>query len=155
MITIGQFNINRYLLTMFFNNSDIKNYMGIPSEDLNSIVTFRDKYFIQSVPGEAIVIDEKSRIYYRDTNMTETRNVMVKMNYLLFDIYVKTEDEYNVDSTNRLIRRQDKIWQKIIELINHQRIEGFQFRLCDKGDLYCAIRGYKRYFLKFEYKTIL
>ena len=154
MIEIGQFDIGRTILTMLHGDSTLKGYMGIPSADLSNIITFRDKYCVQAVISDALVINEVSRLVYRNTSLTETGNSSVKLDHLVFDIFVRGLDEYNVDATNRLIRRQDKIARRLIKLLNKQLVCGFKFRLKDKGDLYSAVQGYSRYFVAFEYKFI-
>ena len=151
---MGQLDIGRTILTTFFNDSLLKDYMGISVSDKNKIVEFRDKYCCNIFNSDALVINDISRLVYRNLNLSSTNNPQVKIDSLMIDIYVKASEEYTVDPVDRLKRRQDVIYKRILELLNNQSICGFKFRLVDKGDLYSGVLNYHRYFLKFEYKFI-
>lgn len=77
----------------------------------------------------------------------------VRLKYLHFDIYVKREAVYTVDS-DRLRRRDQQIAQRLRELLTGNTYAGnLRFRYEDDFDLATKTIGYRRFHITFSYNT--
>ena len=142
------------LFLLLYNDTELKSLLKIPSVDINNMAKIRDIYITNSYGSDTIINEDVScRILYRNVPLSETRNQFVKWDGIIFEIFVRNSDEYNV-TTNALDRRQEMIADRLLKLLGRQYVGAWKFEPIDKGDLYCSTSGYKRYFILFRYKRI-
>ena len=73
--------------------------------------------------------------------------------FLAFDIYVKEDSLYDV-GTDRLMRRDKKITQRLKELLTgKEHVCGLRFQYEDEYHLGAKTIGYRRYHLVLSYVT--
>lgn len=137
------------LLKVFANDDELKTLMLIPDSDKNNMVKLRDMYFTQAYNSDTITdLTQSCKIVFRNTQKRETNNKCVKIDGLIIDIFVKNADEYII-----LQRRTHKIADRLIKLLHNKHIDSWEYRFVDSGEL-MSETGYKRYFIRFEYKRI-
>lgn len=145
---------SKLIFLTLYNDLKLKDLMDIPTIDKNNVVKIRDNYIISTFNTDALIISETSRILFRNTNLIETNNFMVKRDSIIFDIYVKNSEEFTTDPVDRLLRRQLLIAERIYELLAYKTIGNMKFYFADKGDLMSNTQNYKRYFIRFDYKIV-
>lgn len=143
----------KQIFLTLYNDTTLKNLLKIPATEKTNIAKVRDKYITNNFGSDTIIVEESCRIIYHNVPLTETQNQFVKWDGIIFEIFVKNADEYNA-TTNALDRRQELIADRLIELLSRKYVGSLKFEPKDKGDLYSATQGYKRYFVKFAYKRI-
>jgi hypothetical protein len=141
------------LFLTLYNDAQLKTLMKIPAVDINNMAKVRDTYITHAYGSDTIILSESCRILYRNVPLSATNNQFVKWDGIIFEIFVKDSDQYNV-TTNALDRRQEMIADRLLALLGRQYVGDLKFEPVDKGDLYCATSGYKRYFVLFKYKRI-
>lgn len=141
------------LFLTLYRDETLKTLLKIPSVDINNMAKVRDTYITHSYGSDTIITDVACRILYRNVPLSETRNQFVRWDGIIFEIFVRNSDEYNV-TTNALDRRQEMIADRLLKLLGRQYVGAWKFEPIDKGDLYCSTSGYKRYFILFRYKRI-
>jgi len=141
------------LFLKLYGDSQLKTLMKIPTADLTNMAKIRDTYITHTYGSDTIITDVSCRILYRNVPLSETSNPFVKWDGIIFEIFVKSADEYNV-TTNALDRRQEMIADRLYGLLARQYVGDLKFEPIDKGDLYCSTPNYKRYFVLYKYKRI-
>lgn len=130
--------------------------MGIPDEDRDNLIAFRDKYCISDLNATEIA-DETllSRILvnWDENGVGETDNSEVILRTLMIKVFVRKTDQYNAGS-NALDRRQDMIVKEITKLLHNNLISGFKFKAFNQADLYSNSIGYVKCFVSFRVKHI-
>jgi hypothetical protein len=151
---MGQKDEMRSIRLQLFNDTTVKDLMGIPEEDYNNIFAFRDNYCIAGYGTyEILTMPLTSRILMYWDDLTDTKNHKVGVRPLIFEIWVQNSKQYGVTG-NIFDRRQDLIAERIKKLFNGKRIEGFLFWFSDMGDLHSNTQDYIRMFIRFEVKYI-
>ena len=127
--------------------------MCIPQDKRSNIREFIGRFFIEDAMPDELVIDEDVRVIYYDTEGTQLGSPHVLRKYLVFDIYAKNDMLYNV-SSDRLIRRDKKIGQRLKELLTgKEHVFGLRFQYEDEYHLGAKTIGYRRYHIVFSYVT--
>ena len=104
------------------------------------------------MPDE-LVLDEDVRVIYYETEGTQLGTSHVLRKFLAFDIYVKEDALYNVE-TDRLQRRDKRISQRLKELLTGKaHVCGLRFQYEDEYHLGAKTIGYRRYHAVFSYVT--
>ena len=80
--------------------------------DGTSITQFIDRYFIEDLSPDELIIDEKVRVAYYDTEGSNTGNKNVKGRYKEMDIYVHSDVLHNA-TKDRLQNRCHLIAERI------------------------------------------
>lgn len=107
---------------MIFPDAEFKTLLLIPEAEQGDIRTFISRYFIEDAMPDEPVTDEKVRVIYYETEGSKLDNdPHITKKYLEFDIYVKEDHLYNVD-TDRLCRRDKKISRRLRELLTRRAI---------------------------------
>ena len=138
---------------MIFPDAEFKTLLPIPEAEQGDIRTFISRYFIEDAMPDEPVTDEKVRVIYYETEGSKLDNdPHITKKYLEFDIYVKEDHLYNVD-TDRLCRRDKKISQRLRELLTGERyVCGLRFTWEDDYHLGAKTIGYRRFHSVFSYK---
>ena len=127
--------------------------MCIPENKQENIREFIDRYFIEDAMPDELVLDEDVRVIHYETEGTQLGSPHVLRKFLAFDIYVKEDALYNV-GTDRLIRRDKKISQRLKELLTgKEHVCGLRFQYEDEYHLGAKTIGYRRYHVVFSYVT--
>ena len=123
--------------------------MMIPAN--TNIVTWAKKYFVAEALCTELVTDEDVRILWYEDQSSRTSNPLVNNRKLCFDIYVKSE--HNFDATNDLLRsRARMISQKLEEILTFPDIVGrVDFSYVDDYDIGTKMVGYVRHHLVLSY----
>lgn len=123
--------------------------MMIPAN--TNIVTWGKKYFVAEALCTELVTDEDVRILWYEDQSSRTSNPLVNNRKLCFDIYVKSE--HNFDATNDLLRsRARMISQKLEEILTFPDIVGrVDFSYVDDYDIGTKMVGYVRHHLVLSY----
>lgn len=151
---MGQFEIQKQIMLLLFNDNELKNLLNIPIADFGNIVAFRDKYVLCDVMSSTIIDPTLScRLILSWNKMSETHNPNVKVRPLNIDIFVNKKHQYTSDK-NAFIRRQDKIAHRIKHLLHDKKIEGFRFLTIDMGDLLSNSTDFYRGYIQFSVKHI-
>lgn len=139
-------NIQRDVL---FPDEELKEQMMIPAN--TNIVTWVKKYFVAEALCTELVTDEDVRILWYEDQSSRTSNPLVNNRKLCFDIYVKSE--HNFDATNDLLRsRARMISQKLEEMLTFPDIVGrVDFSYVDDYDIGTKMVGYVRHHLVLSY----
>lgn len=139
--------IIRYVL---FQDVKLKELMCIPAN--TSIIDFVDKYFIENTSGDEILVNEKVRILYWDSEGSKTGNQSMKNMFKNFDIYVKEDVLHNADN-DRLKCRYDLIAERLRYLLTREyHICNMHFAFENEFNLWTKTAGYRRYHVVFSYK---
>ncbi len=139
--------IIRYVL---FQDEKLKSLLLVPKG--TDISHFIDKYFIENTSGDEILIDEKVRVIYFDSEGGDTGNKNVKAMYKEFDIYVKEDALHNADR-DRLKCRYDLIAERLRYLLTKEDyVCGMKFQYENAFNLWTKTPGYRRYHVVFSYK---
>lgn len=127
--------------------------MCIPEDKQENIREFIDRYFIEDAMPDELVLNEDVRVICYETEGTQLGSPHVLRKLLAFDIYVKEDALYNV-GTDRLVRRDKKIGQRLKELLTGKdHVCGLRFRYEDEYHLGAKTIGYRRYHMVFSYVT--
>jgi hypothetical protein len=145
---------NKLIRERIFTDSELKSLMLIPTTDLTNIVNFIEKYFVEAVVTDALVINENSRILmYETTGTAAGANPYIYAQYMHFDIYVK--NQYIYGARENYTKRRDKlIFERLsaILLNGHQHIGPFRFYPAGDYALPPRCEGYHRYHFVLMYK---
>lgn len=126
--------------------------MMIPLAERKNIMKFTSSYFIRSSMPDALIINEKVRVVYSDTEGAPMNISQMRRRYMAFDIYVKNE-EVNTFDSDRLKLRQQLIARRIRYLLTNARKScNIAFTTIDDFDLGTKTTGYQRYHLVMEYR---
>lgn len=146
-------NLNNVIRDVLFPDAELKMLMCIPEGDSSNIRAFIGKYFVEDAMPDEPVTDEKVRVVWYDIEGTQLGTPHVLRKPLAFDIYVKEDVLYNVD-TDRLKRRDKQIGQRLKELLTGKdHVCGLRFRYEDEYHLGAKTIGYRRYHMVFSYIT--
>ena len=127
--------------------------MCIPEDKQENIREFIDRYFIEDAMPDELVLNEDVRVICYETEGTQLGSPHVLRKLLAFDIYVKEDDLYNV-GTDRLVRRDKKIGQRLKELLTGKdHVCGLSFQYEVEYHLGAKTIGYRRYHMVFSYVT--
>ena len=145
-------NWNDVIRHVIFQDEELKRAMLIPKNKFDNIIAFRDQYFVNDAMSDVLVTDEAVRIcYYQDPGFA--LNNHVKRRLLRFDIYVKREEQYDVDKVDRLKQRQKVIARRLRDLLTYgEHVQGLKFQYEDEYDLPVKTPGYVRFHIYFSYK---
>lgn len=140
---------------VFFSDAELKRLMLIPDAEKDNIVTFIQKYFIESPSPDAILTSQDVRINHYDTEGGFSNHPKVVEKVLNFDIYVKSSKQLGVDSDG-LVERDRLIFERIRELLVNKGspVLGVKFSCMDDFPLVCKQEGFSRYHALFTYKKI-
>ncbi len=153
-------NWNDIYCTKLYGDTELKDMMLIPSNNYNKLAVFRDRYFVKGATADELVKDEKVRIIYYEEKGYKFGNHKVNLKYMTFDIYVKQDCQYTVDSEDGMRSRPEMIAQKLKEILvpgNHQSkyVCRMRFDFVDSYDMPTKVVGYTRYHVIFSYKITI
>lgn len=151
---MGQLYTSKAILQACYNDATLQSYMGIPTADQSKIAVMRDKYVVNIFATDALLINEISRIVWRNDKCMPTSNPEIKRQGVIFEVFVKIQEEYTVDVVDRLKSRSEAILWRLHYIFHNQMINGFKWTCVDIGELYSATNGYKRCYIKFEHAMI-
>lgn len=144
-------NWNDIIRSVFFKDQILKDLMLVP--DGTTITQFIDRYFIEDLSPDELIIDEKVRVAYYDTEGSNTGNKNVKGRYKEMDIYVHSDVLHNA-TKDRLQNRCHLIAERIkYQLLREFHICKMHFEYEDEYNQWTKVTGYKRYHIAFSYKT--
>lgn len=145
---------NTIIRKVIFADDELKTLMKVPEG--TGIIPFIDKYFVRAGYTNELLENECVRIVYSDNQGYDTSapNVMRKM--MTFDIYVKQEDQHNVEN-DRLVMRTRRIASRLHQLLTDERYvekTGYRFWIAGDWDLGTRTIGYARYVLALYYMKV-
>lgn len=136
-----------------FQDEELKDLMLIPKADQDSLVAFRDRYFVNQPISDDLMFTQKVRVLYADENPTETRSPHVMYHRIYCHIFVKNTDTYNVGQ-DRMIHRGDLIAVRLKQLFCDMPHENIKFTCRGMYDLSSKMEGYDHKCVVFRYKRI-
>ena len=146
---------NKVIREIIWPDYDLKKLMKIPPK--TGILQFNERYFIRAGYTNKLLTDEVCRIIYSDSSASDTDVNIVKKNILMFDIYVKQEEMYNIGD-DRLVSRLDYIVERLHRLLTQERyLADTAYRLWPAtGELDLGTRtpGYARKTLAYYYMKV-
>lgn len=118
-----------------------------------TLIEFIGRYFIEDLSPDELIVDEKVRISYYDSEGRSTGNKNVLNKYKEFDIFVKSDSLYNAGN-DRLKPRYHLIAERLKYLLMKEyHVCNLHFDYEDEYNLWTKVVGYKRYHITFSYKT--
>lgn len=149
-------NWNNVIRRVLFQSSELKKEMLIPAAHNSNIASFIEKYFVEDVATDQIVIDEDVRIVWRvegNPYLRGSRNVHQK--FLFMDIYVKRDKLYGIEDgigADGLKVRDAAIAKRIRYLLTRfKSVEHITFEYADEYRLMSKAVGYQRLQVVFTY----
>lgn len=146
-------------ILLLFKDEKLKELLDIPEKDRNNLALFRDKYCTQGFGTSELVSSDlpvRIQVYWSTSARTNTTRVFLRT--LTFDVYVQRSQIYNAlpkdVPLSALRRRQDLISERLRNLLNRKRIEGFLFAVEDEYDANSNTLDYSRKFIDFDIKHI-
>ena len=132
--------IRRYVI---FPDTELAMLMMIP--DGTNIITWSNKFFVDSTLCTELVKDEDVRVLWGEAPSAKTGNPNVNNRRLEFDIYVKRE--HLNDATNDLLQSRARlISQKLQEILTSKELLGqMVFRYVDDYSIGTKMVGYVRH----------
>lgn len=140
--------------TVIFKDYDLRQLMKLP--DKTNIIQFTDRYFIKASYTNKLLTDEVCRIVYADIKGKPTESPKVMQSMLLFDIYVKTEEQRNC-TDDGLDLRTELIAERLYKLLTNERYladTGYRFWPAGDWDLGTRVAGYSRYCFALNYMKV-
>lgn len=135
----------KIIRTVIFKDYELRRLMKLPSK--TGVIQFADRYFIRAGFTNKLLTDEVCRIVYADIPGKDTENPNVRRNMMMFDVYVKNEEQRNV-SDDGLDTRSEMIVERLYKLLTQQRYlagTGFRFWIAwGPEDLGTRTPGYSR-----------
>lgn len=145
---------NTIIRTVIFPDSELKTMMQIPAN--TKITDYVKKYFIHAGYTNELLTNQTCRIVYADVPGWDTNVPNIKRNMMTFDIYVKTEQMYNIGN-DRLVSRAQLIAARLKTLLMQDTYcanTGYRFEIARDWDLGTRTIGYSRYCIAFYYKKV-
>lgn len=145
---------NTIIRKVIWADHDLRVLMKIPPK--TGILQFRDRYFIRGSFTNKLLTDEVCRIVYSDTQGYETDVPNITKNLMIFDIYVKESEMYNIGD-DRLLSRADLIEDRLAKLLTQQRYladTGYRFWIAGNWDGGTRVTGYTRTTIAFNYMKV-
>ena len=145
---------NTIIRKIIWKDHDLKVFMKLPPK--TNIIQFVDRYFIRAGYTNKLLTDEVCRIVYSDSQGYETEVPNVKKNLMIFDIYVKQEEQRNIGD-DRLILRSDLIADRLCKLLTSKRYladTGYRFWIAGDWDGGTRVTGYNRKTIAFHYMKV-
>ena len=78
---------------VIFKDSMLLDMMMIPEKERKNVINFADKYFVNDVMPDSLVINENVRVIYADTEGARLNIPQVRSRYIEFDVYVKDKEQ--------------------------------------------------------------
>lgn len=147
-------NWNYIIRKVIFNDHELKRLMKLPKQ--TGVIQFTERYFIKAGFTNKLLTDEVCRIVYSDTQGSDTDVPNIKRNMLVFDIYVKNDEQRGV-SDDGLILRTDLIADRLDKLLRRERYladTGYRFEPAGDWDLGTRTAGYSRRTIAYHYMKI-
>ena len=147
-------NWNYIIRNVIFKDHELKRLMKIPKT--TGVIQFTERYFIKAGFTNQLLTDEVSRIVYSDTQGAPTDVPNVRRNMLVFDIYVKNDEQRGV-SDDGLILRSDLIADRLDKLLRRERYladTGYRFVPAGDVDLGTRTAGYSRHTISYYYMKV-
>lgn len=144
---------NDIIRYVFFSDERFMELMAIPLANKENLAAFIQRYFIEDVMTDAIVVDEDVRIIYRHAEGVDIAHPYMRGKYLEFDIYVKSKPQIMYPNPDDQLQRRDKLlFERIKWLLTNQRcVQQMKFRTIDDYQLASKAQGYMRYHCVFRY----
>lgn len=146
---------NKIVREIIWPDHDLKRLMKIPPK--TGILQFNQRYFIRAGYTNKLLTDEVCRIVYADVTSDNTDVDVVKKNTIIFDIYVKQEEMYNIGD-DRLLSRLDYIMDRLDKLLRQDRyLADTAYRFWPAtGELNLGTRtvGYERRTIAYNYMKV-
>lgn len=147
-------NWNRIIREVIYHDHDLKQLMKLPPK--TGVIQFTDRYFVKAGYTSKLLTDEVCRIVYGNAKGSPTNVPNVRIPTIIFDIYVK-EDEQRTVGDDGLLLRSDLIAERLFKLLTQNRyMLDTAYRFMPAGDWEGGTRtaGYVRRTLAFEYMKV-
>lgn len=155
MIMLGWINAwNTIIRKVIFPDYELRQLMKVPAK--TRITDFIKYYFIRAGYTNELLTNQVCRIIYGDAQGKETAAPNVKKNMIMFDIYVKTDQLFNVGD-DMLVSRTHLIAERLMKLLTKERYleeTGYRFWIAGDWDLGTRTIGYSRYTIAFYYMKV-
>ena len=146
---------NKIIREIIWKDHDLKQLMKLPPK--TGILQFNQRYFIRAGFTSELLTDEVCRIIYSDSTPSDTDVDVVKKSTLIFDIFVKQEEMYNIGD-DRLVSRLDYICDRLDKLLRQTRYladTAYRFWPAQTPiDLGSRTPGYSRRTLAYNYMRV-
>ena len=130
---------------VIFRDYELRRLMKLPKN--TGVIQFTDRYFIKAGFTNKLLTDEVCRIVYAEQRPKDTDVPNVKRNMIVFDVYVKNEEQRNIGDDG-LDTRSDMVVERLYKLLTSQRyLAGTGYRFWIAGgpwDLGTRTAGYSR-----------
>lgn len=136
-----------------FQDEELKTLMLIPESEMDSLVAFRDKYFVNQPISDRLMFTQHVRVLYSQENPTESNSPHVMYHRVYCHIFVKNTDAYTVGQ-DRMIHRGDLIAVRLKQLFCNMPHENIRFTCRGIYDLSSKMEGYDHKCVVFRYKRI-
>lgn len=145
-------NWNDVIRTTIFPDERLKDLMLIPDDKRSNIMSFVTEYFVKFPLTDEVVTDHKVRVICSEEESGRMNIPQAVLKYLVFDIYVKSDELYTADD-DRLKDRAVLIFERIKYLLTREEyVCQLRFTPYDDFDLASRVIGYRRYRGVFTYK---
>ena len=136
-----------------FGDEELKDLMLIPEEDRNSIVAFRDKYFVNQAISDHLLFNQDVRVLYVDENPTESNSEHVMYHRIYCHIFVRNTQAYTYGE-DRMLHRGGLIAVKLKRLFCNMPHQNIRFTCRGIYDLASKMEGYDHKCVVLRYKRI-
>ena len=146
---------NKIVREIIWPDYELKRLMKISPK--TGILQFNQRYFIRAGYSSELLTDEVCRIIYSDSASHDTDVSIVKRNTMIFDVFVKQEEMFNIGD-DRLISRLDYICNKLDKLLRQKRYladTAYRFWPAEAPlDIGSRTKGYARRTLAYNYMRV-
>lgn len=132
-------------------DDELRRLMCIPQNA--TIIDFIERWFVKAGTVTSPLTDEAVRIVYGNYKTYSQGDSHVNKQELSFDIYVRADISHNSES-NRLVYRAEKIAERLRHLLTHGErylSDAYRFWWVGESDMACAVYGYTRHNICFDY----
>ena len=145
---------NTIIRKVIFPDYELRELMKLPEKI--KITDFVKYYFIRAGYTNELLKNQVCRIVYGDIEGKDTDVPNIRKNMMTFDIYVKTDQLFNVGD-DMLISRSQLIAARLKKLLTQERYlhdTGYRFWIAGDWDLGTRTIGYSRYTISFYYMKV-
>jgi len=140
-------------MKVLMNDQILRDLMLIPTlEQQNTLMI--DKYFCETVTSGIITTAAICRVIITSNPQMSANNMYVKNDMLAIEVFVPNLIPNNKDRVALFERRSNQIVDRIIALLNNNKINDRTMRLEGRHELASGTVGFCRMFMQFSYKRV-